>query len=53
MIVYLQGPDGQEMELDVNEPDPADGSYVLPIDAQHVAWPVVIGQGWWLRIVTQ
>lgn len=32
MKAYLQGPNGEESELTVTEPDPADGTYCIQAD---------------------
>ena len=51
MKAYLQGPDGQEIELTVTEPDPADGSYCLqmPTLANQLPWLNAA----WVRIVPE
>jgi hypothetical protein len=40
MEAYLQGPDGEETELVVTEPDPADGSICIHLP-----------DGTWVRLV--
>lgn len=54
MNIYLQGPDGEEIELEHNAPDPDDGTRVVPVDQvisylEHKDNP---GE-FWIRIVKE
>ena len=53
-IVYLQGPDGEEIELDVTTPDPEDGTVTcfLPAETPNSIQPTpdIIQDEWWVRI---
>lgn len=49
MKAYVQGPDGEEVVLDINEPDPEDGTYVGTLPAG-IKW-ADIPEDSWIRIV--
>jgi len=39
---YLQTCDGHEEELTVQEPDPTDGTYVIPLGNENIIWIRVV-----------
>jgi hypothetical protein len=45
--VYLQGPNGEEYELHVTEPDPEDGTYCAHMPEKESG----LSEEWWIRIV--
>lgn len=52
MEAYLQGPNGEEIELKVVEPDPADGSFVVSLDQTFEETDGTVDLGtYWIRIV--
>lgn len=48
MKAYLQFDDGFEVDLDVTEPDPPDGSFCVHFNDYDV--PAVDTSRWWIRI---
>lgn len=52
MKAYLQGPNGEETELEVTEPDPVDGTYCVGLDDLYMTKDSKVDlRGFWIRIV--